>query len=43
MAQDALSGTVMQPLHCTMTSEVTQAQPCQWAMEPSLPSAGSKV
>ena len=25
--QDALSGTVTQPLHCAMTSEVTQAQP----------------
>ena len=24
---DALNGTVMQPSHCTMTSEVTQAQP----------------
>ena len=43
MAQDTLSGTVMQPLHCMMTSEVTQAQPLQWVMESLLPSAGSKV
>ena len=43
MAQDALSGTVMQPSHYMMTSEVTQAQPFQWVMEPLLPSAGSKV
>ena len=27
MAQDALCATVMQPSHCMMTSEVTQAQP----------------
>ena len=27
MAQGTLSGTVTQPSHCTMTSEVTQAQP----------------
>ena len=40
---DALNGTVMQPSHCTMTSEVTQAQPFRWVMEPLLPSAGSKV
>ena len=24
---DALNGTLTQPLHCMMTSEVTQAQP----------------
>ena len=28
---------------CMMISEVTQAQPFQWVMEPLLPSAGSKV
>ena len=38
-----LVGTAMQPLHCTMTQEVTQAQPFQWVMEPLLDSAGSKV
>ena len=27
MALDALNDTVTQPSHCTMTSEVTQAQP----------------
>ena len=43
MAQDALVVTVMQPLHCMMTLEVTQAQPFRWVMEPLLPSAGSKV
>ena len=43
MAQDALSGTVMQPSYCMTTSEVTQAQPLQWVMEPLLPSGGSKV
>ena len=43
MAQDALSGTVTQPLQCMMTSEVIQAQPLQWVMEPLLPSAESKV
>ena len=37
MAQDALSSTVMQPSHCMMTSEVTQAQPSQWVMEPFPP------
>ena len=43
MAQDALNGTVMQPLHCMMTSKVTQAEPLQWVMEPLLPSSGSNV
>ena len=42
MAQVALNGTVMQPSHCMMTSEVTQAQRFQLEMEPLLPSAGSK-
>ena len=43
MAQDVLNGTVMQSSHCMMTSEVTQAQPFHWVMEPLLPPAGSKI
>ena len=41
MAQGSLSGIVIQPSHCMMTSEVTLAQPSQWVMEPLLPSAGN--
>ena len=36
-----LGVTVTQPSRCMMTSEVTQAQPLQWVMEPLLPSAGT--
>ena len=43
MALDTVDGTAMQPLHCTMILEVTQAQPFQWVMEPLLPSAGGNV
>ena len=42
MALDAIVGTATQPLHCTMTFEVTQAQPFQWVMELLLPSAAIK-
>ena len=38
-----LQGSVTQPLDCMMASEVTQAQPLQWVIEPLPPSAGSKV